>query len=217
MEKPVNRRQKRSVGVVVEEGWRGWDELVAEVERMVRLDRKAFLAFLFLTGMRVSEALSVKAKQVREAVYGGRRFILVEGYQVSKRYVKTGAYYDEDGRRHYFTRPRREIATLAFPAQQPLADYILQHVENVRRSASGDARLWPFCRQHAWRIVNRATGKFCHYYRAKRAVNLVVEYGFTPMELQSFFKWKSWNTIMTYARLSPTDIAQSFLKRLKDM
>lgn len=201
---------KRSVVVVRQVGWVGWDSMRRLVEKMGRYDLKALVAFLFLSGLRVSEALAVHEGMVKAE----DDFIVIQNVPLLKRFTKKGVYYDEDGGRHFDTEPKPTYAVKIFPAWEPLVPYFMDYVWDVRRKARIYERenplLWRFGRVHAYVEIRKRTNLFPHWFRAMRAVQLAVEYGFSTLQLKEFFKWEDLNTVFSYAMLSTSELAKAF-------
>jgi len=210
--------RKRSVSLAVKRGWIGWSALeqaIRRIEGYFPERNRALAAVLFLGGFRVSEVVGVpgqlpglRAGQVR--VVGD--FIVLENVCVLKKWRYTDAY-DEYGRR---VRERvLEYTTRAFPVDEPLVPYFMDWVWTVRRSVidpekAGELELFPVRRKHVWRIIRKYTGFWPHFFRAERAIQLVVEYGWSDSQLRSFFKWTNVKTIATYASLGTSEIVKAF-------
>ncbi|MEM1949394.1 MAG: hypothetical protein QXY50_02880 [Candidatus Caldarchaeum sp.] len=205
---------KRSVAVVREVGWVGWDRMRELVESMGRRDLSALVAFLFLGGLRVSEALAVTADMVHVIGFEGQEYVEVRNIRLLKRFEKLGVVYDEYGNRRFETKPRVVTASRVFPVYEPLVPYFTDHVWAVRKNHGLRERLWSFGRVYAYKVIRERTGLFPHWFRAMRAVQLAVEYGFSALMLKEFFKWEDLDTVFTYAALSTSEVARAFPKKL---
>jgi len=203
--------RKRSVDLAVKLGWVGWDRLVKLIRRIPERDGgmgRSLAAILFLGGFRVSEVVGIpdqvpglEEKQVRVV----DDFIVLERVMVLKKWRYTDEF-DEQGRR---LRERVEAyTTRAFPIDEPLTPYFMDWVWTVRRR--GDTALYPISRFQAYRIIRDNTGLFPHFLRAQRAIQLVVEYGWSDTQLRSYFKWTNVKTISRYADLGAREILKAF-------
>jgi hypothetical protein len=205
--------RKRSVGIAVRRGWIGWTALEQGIKRIQGYfaeRNRALAAVLFLGGFRVSEVVGIpgvvsglREDQVRVV----DDFIVLENVHVLKKWRYTDAY-DEEGRR---VRERvEEVTTRAFPVDEPVVPYFMDWVWRVRRAGYTGAELFPISRKQAWRVIRKYTGWWPHFFRAERAIQLVVEYGWSDAQLRSFFKWTNVKTISTYASLGASEIVKAF-------
>lgn len=112
---------------------------------------RALLAFLAATGMRISEALSVKREQLE--LSHDPDFVVVKDVRILKRRKET-IFKD-------FVLPRKGVL-------KPLTDLVLEHVRTKNKGP-----LFDIGRQRAWQIVVFMTGKWCHYFRSQRISFLV--------------------------------------------
>jgi len=107
------------------------------------------LAALALTGMRISELLSVEKARVdvqKEAVW-------IRNVKILKR-RKEPVYKD-------FFMPREGVLA-------PLTDLFIKHLDQVKKG-----RVFDISRGRAWQIVKASTGKWCHFFRSQRLSFLV--------------------------------------------
>jgi len=208
---------RRSVSEVRQLGWIGWDRLARLVEEMGRMDLKALVAFLFLSGLRISEALAVREDMVSTVSTPDGDFIQISQVPLLKRWKKIGVYYDEEGRRRIDRKPVTYVVTKVWPVYEPLNPYFMDYVWHVRKYVGRGAKLWRFGRRYAHKVIQEKTGAFPHFFRALRAVQLATEYGFTSLQLKEFFKWEDLKTVFTYAALSTTEVAKAFPRKKTDI
>jgi len=157
-------------------------EVEEMVERAESLRDKALIAFLYLTGARISEALEVRAEDFRRE----GDWILVSVITLKKRRGE---------------RPRRLIP---LPVGDPLTKTVMAWVEKV-----GEGRLWPFSRRWALEIIKRANPQaFCHLLRHTRLTHLVVEHDFGPYELVKWTGWTDPRPGETYIKLRWRDLTR---------
>lgn len=120
----------------------GWQPALAVRDR-------ALIAALALTGLRISELLSVE--KARVDVQKGE--VWIRDVVIKKR-------RKEPIKKDFFM-PREGVLA-------PLTDLFLAHLEYVKKGPVFD-----ICRSRAWQIVNKSTGKWCHYFRSQRLSYLV--------------------------------------------
>jgi len=111
---------------------------------------RALLSLFVLTGLRISEILSLRRYQF---CFDMLDFIEIRNVKILKR-RKEPIFKD-------FGLPKE--GTLA-----PLTMLVLEHFETSKRAA-----LFDINRTTAWRIVKHMTGKWCHYFRSQRLSYLV--------------------------------------------
>ena len=144
---------------------------------------RALLAFLVLTGMRISEALSVTYFQ-----YDNRRndkFILIKNVKILKR--------------------RKEPILKEFPLPKTgmLAELteIIQKYVKSRDWHIADP-LFPIGRHQAWKIINDMTGKWPHYFRSQRISYLMNEQRIQSAAVAKMLGIKQSSTIDHYLKSS---------------
>ena len=185
------KKPKRSVEIV--ESFCGWDYLINLVKKCRRDVEKALISALFETGGRVSEVLQLR----KDNFIVQEPFLIVKAMPVLKRYSKVGEYRDKNGRMKWIT--KRKIAYRTFPIhmKEPLCDPLLRYIEGI-----AEGKLFHMSRIQAYRIVRRLDKNiFPHWFRAQRASQLALEYGFDVHDLIDFFSWKSLQTAIHYSRM----------------
>jgi integrase len=188
----MSRKTKRSVEVI--ETFCGWDYLLDTVNRCDRIRDKALISALFETGGRVSEVLSLEKKHF---ALDDPDYIVVKAMPIFKRYKKIGEYTDEQGRRRWKTTKTKGYRTFPIPRREPLVPYLLDYLDLCKSD-----RLFNISRVHAWRIITKINPDvFPHWFRAQRASQLAVEYGFDVHDLVDFFDWKSLPMALHYSRM----------------
>jgi len=194
-EKP--RKTKRSVQEI--QSFCGWDYLESIVNAASNPRDAALVAALFETGGRVSEVLALEGRMFKDM----DGYVVIEGMPILKQYDVL-AKYQEGGRNRWLTRRRKVYRTIPLPKSERLVPPLVEYVRWV-----GRGRLFPFGRQHAHRIVTRIDPKVHpHWFRAQRATQLVVEYGFDVVHLQQFFGWQKPESAIHYTRLGWKGLAR---------
>jgi len=192
------KKKKRSVETV--ETFCGWDYLLDMTDRCDNLRDKALISALFETGGRVSEVLKLEKRHfmIQEP------YLVVRAMPVLKRYRKIGEYHDEEGKKRWITEELKGYRTFPIPLKEKLTPYLLEWMDYVKTD-----RLFHISRVHAWRIVTKINPDvFPHWFRAQRASQLALEYGFDMHDLLDFFAWKSMPMALHYARMGWKGLAQ---------
>lgn len=185
------KRAKRSVEIV--ESFCGWDRLVELLQKCSQKRDKALVSALFETGGRVSEVLQLR----KDNFVVQEPYVIVKAMPVLKRYKKVGERVDKNGRKRWVTERKNAYRTFPIHMKEPLCPTLIDHVEN-----SNPNRLFNLSRIHAYRIVRKLDDEiFPHWFRAQRASQLALEYGFSVHDLIDFFSWKSLQTATHYSRM----------------
>jgi len=136
--------------------------------------KRALVAFLYLTGCRISEALDVERKDLRE-----------EGNIL---YIRIPVLKRELGYDH----------VLPIGKESPFIKYLYAHAKHVK-----EGRLFPINRFKAWRILhNLNPDVWPHSFRHNRT-NVIIGEGGTPLQLQIWMGWKLLGTADEYVKKSP--------------
>ena len=181
---------RRSVQEI--ESFCGWDYLLNLVDKCGWLRDKALISTLFETGGRVSEVLKLKAEnfEVKD------KFIIVKGMPVLKRYRKTGEYVNEDGKTKWITKKTMGYRTFPIPLKEPLVPYMIEWLDYVK-----NGQLFRISRVQVYRILRKIDSDiYPHWFRAQRASQLALEYGFDVHDLVEFFDWRDLKTAIHYSR-----------------
>jgi len=191
MEVCLLKKPKRSVEIV--ESFCGWDYLIKLVKKCRREVDKALISALFETGGRVSEVLMLR----KDNFIVQKPFLVVKAMPVLKRYSKIGEYVDENGRVRWRTKKKIAYRTFPIHMEEPLCPPLLEYINKIR-----EGRLFHIGRTQVYRIVrNLDENIFPHWFRAQRASQLALEYGFDIHDLIDFFNWKSLQTATHYSRM----------------
>jgi len=193
-------RKKRNVGTI--ETFCGWDYLLDMVRRCDNMRDRALISTLFETGGRVSEVLMLERRHFKIS----DDFLVVIAMPVVKRYKKVDKYYDEKAKKWRWI-TEKALGYRSFPIRldEKLVPYVLEWLDYI-----GDGLLFPssvspqkpLSRIHAWRIVTRINPDvFPHWFRAQRASQLALEYGFDVHDLIEFFSWKDLRTAIHYSHM----------------
>ena len=171
--------------------WEGWEAIMQKINTPPGERERDFLALLFSTGARVSEAIQYRAENF---VLEGDKILvrgapLVKNKQLSERWD----FYIE--------------------RSEPQIPRLLSLIERVKESYLFPNRLGsrPYIsRQYAWYFIKNELGLYPHWFRAQRAFCLTWYHGLDFEELRAWFTWLDPNTPQHYVRPSPKKIAQKF-------
>lgn len=173
--------------------WIGWEKLGDMVGQIEQSRDKNILRAIFLTGGRVSEVIRLKPGMFSEADENG--LIRVMGAPLEKNKTLS------ERRPFYIKRDE--------PLMESLHEWIRGSNKWLFPSGLGKD---PFVtRGWAWQVVNEATNRYPHFFRALRATQLVYEYGLTYEDLIVWFTWQNVGTAMHYSKGDPRKIAEKML------
>jgi len=194
--------KRRGVARDIEE-FPGWPTLLELTEACETRLERAFIATLFLTGSRVSEALQLRGTNFEPLEEEG--LIICRNAPLLKRYRKLGVNPDGGWVTEAVETYRRPFPILL---AEPLTPYLLERLMEAgagllfpspRRPRKPYSRAWAY--KLAGRLQDR-TGVECwpHSFRAWRASQLVQDYGFEVLDLLDYFGWAKHDQAVTYAR-----------------
>jgi site-specific recombinase XerD len=182
---------KRSVEII--ESFCGWDFLLKLIDKCGSNRNKALISTLFETGGRVSEVLDLQ----KDNFIVQSKYVIVKSMPVHKSYRKVGEKYNKDGKKVWITQPKKRFRTFPIPKSEPLCHYMLNYINQIKES-----KLFGISRIQTYRIVRSLDSQiFPHWFRAQRASQLALEYGFSVHDLIDFFNWKSLSTAIHYSRM----------------
>jgi len=159
----------------------------AEVEAMIigasHLWLQAMIAFLYIYGCRVSEALGV---QLRDCSMEGGYLRVRIG--VLKKRVK--GPFEADPHQVYARR------------QAPFMRYLMAYIQAVSKGGSLERELWPYSRQWVWQKIKALNPKVSpHAFRHSRLQDLA-DRGATPWELRDWAGWRDTRPAEAYVQRS---------------
>ena len=175
-------------------------QLIYQLDRIENPKHKALIAFIYLTGARISEVLGMK-----KTFMDGRNIIIEPLTKESIEVLPEQdlvLVHNVACLKRKTNLPRRNIPII-MSQETPIIDiFLLYHNSLIPGSP-----LFDISRQHAWRIVNKNLGSYTHFLIHTRCTHLVTKKGFTDTDLMRFRGWK--NTLMasTYTHLNYMDIA----------
>lgn len=181
----------------------GWDYLADLVEKTDNTRDQALIAFLFETGGRVKEVLSLEKRHFR---FEGN-YIIVLAMPVIKRYEKIDKYQDEEGKTRWVTKRKEGYRTFPIHIKEPLVPYLTDWLEQK------DKKLFRIGRVRVYQIITKLEPKiYPHWFRAQRASQLALEYGLTVHELVDFFNWKNLEIAIHYSRMGWKGLATKMVR-----
>lgn len=182
---------KRSIDVV--KSFCIWDYLLDLVNKCDGIRDRALVSALFETGGRVSEVLLLEMDNF--VVHN--QYIVIKSMPVLKRYHKIGEFVDKHGRKRWRMEKKKAYRTFPIHSKEPLC---LPLVKRLKMIKSG--HLFKLSRNQVYRIVNNLDSDvFPNWFRAQRASQLELEYGFDIHDLIDFFNWKGLQTATHYSHM----------------
>lgn len=196
---------------------------------------KAFLAFLFSTGLRVSECLSLRKSNFQVVENAEPPFLVVSGVLLEKRYEKVEEYFECDlchttqpkskecvschadlvahGKRHFTTRKTvEEIREFPIPLNEPFSDILLAWLEKSSDylfpspyTGKPYTRVWAYLQI---RSIGDQLGLelWPHKLRSERACQLGNK--LKAESLMERFSWEDWNTAKKYSKKGAIGLAE---------
>lgn len=165
---------------------------VPEVQGMIDHagpEYRALIAFLYLWGARIGEALDMTTEDFTKSDTEIKARILTEKLR-SKGPI------------------REQHRTVPIALSSPFTPYLLEYL------SSSAGRLWPFSRVTAWRKIKRLNPNCSpHVFRHTRATKLAMETN-SPYALASFFGWSDLRQAMKYIHASGS-LAASLADKVK--
>ncbi len=162
-----------------------------EVEAMIQKARwswlKSYIALLFLTGVRSSEALSLKQGDIR---IEGDRLLIEVPILKQRKGMRMGPY----------SRPRH---VLGIPLNAPFTQEIISHWQSLKDPLQP---LYPYSRIWAWKKLKEINPNVSpHLFRHDKATKLVRAK--TPVDtVQYWMGWSTLNQLMRYMHLGEVDL-----------
>lgn len=151
---------------------------IMNTKKFVKPSHRSFLAFLYWTGVRQSEALN----RIKED-FKKQDDCLVIFCPAKKTW-------------------KREFLKIALDL--PYVDLIVEQIERTRKSKKNPMRkVWKMDPSTAWRVVKRVMPKhYPHFFRLNRAVNFLNDPTTTTPEMLAWFGWRNIATINKYLGFS---------------
>lgn len=160
-------------------------QFIATLESIEDAGPRSLVAFLYLSGCRISEALSIKAGQL-EMVDGD---LWIRNVPILKR-----------------REPIPRIVTVAIDEER-----IFRHITNWAEGKDANKLLWPYRRWDAWEMVKENTTYFPHFFRHLRVTHLFEYTDLRDMEILNIIGWKNPQMLTIYSHLRQSDA----LKKMK--
>jgi len=206
-------------------------ELLAMINRInstTKLRDKALVAFIYLTGCRISEILGTKKQSNKyrkediknKVPYKDRIPIRKEEYKVpplKKENIEVNLQddiirvYNVICLKRKFENHRRTIPII-ISQEKPFVDIFLNWYNTLEEGQV----IFKMNRQRAWQIVNRnmilkrddrEIKLFNHFLIHERCSHLAAHKNFSPLDLQKFRGWRDTSQAAVYAHLNTEDIA----------
>lgn len=167
-------------------------QLVAKIRNMKtnNLKRdKAFVAFLYLSGARISEVVKkVRKNQIDKTLIKDQWHVVINNLTILKRRKKIN----------------RTIPILV-RREHEIFEFLAKYLDSIRDI---DTILFNFSREYGHRIIKTSTELFPHFLRHLRITHLVTIYGFNPLDLVQFTGWADPRPTTVYAHLDWQSLAK---------
>jgi integrase len=158
----------------------------------ISIRNRALISFLFITGARVGEIVKIVRKnQVEFVEVSGKKFMIVNDVPIEKRRQKI----------------KRNIP-INIEREQRFVDAFMRYIGLLE---DNDV-IFNINRVRAFQIIQKYTGKGCHFLRHSRLTNLRTEYGFDGIDQMNFTGWASPEQAVTYSHLNYMDIAKKMTR-----
>lgn len=175
------------------ENFVGWPFLEKILASCKHPRDRGLIAALFETGGRVSEVLELTIENFLRQY----PFLVVKSMPVFKRYEKMEDYQDVEGKTRWLTEPKKAYRTFPIHLKEPLVQPLLALIERKKQG-----RLFKIGRKRVYQIVTALHPTiYPHWFRAQRASQLALEYGYDVHDLVDFFNWKDMVTAVHYSRM----------------
>ena len=166
------------------------------LERVPTNEQKTFLAFLYLTGSRVSEALAMRYRDFRQEEILGN---LVTFVTIPVLKHKTPDF--------------RNIPLWVHKDEYKLGALVTNYVALIPPEKNEYSRIWERSRNWAWLLVKKYIGKSPHWLRHNRAAYLATVLGWNEYKLVSYFNWSDPSISYRYTKgKRPMDFVDDLLK-----
>jgi len=181
---------------------------------------KALLAFLYLTGARISEIVKCadkdapKKEVVHKATPEGRPARQKQAYKRAIIKSDIELYADGFDVHHVRTLKQRQkkMTTRTIPVIPTTQDElnIMQAFINYYNTIPNpEAPLFNITRQRAWKIINHRTGQFPHRLR-HTAASQDSKLGFNNADLRKKYGWSDERTPGTYTKHNVEDLKEKY-------
>ncbi len=216
----------------------GWGFLQRMANLAGTIQTKRLVVAGFLTGGRISETLQLEVSHFN---FGeDPEMVVVEAMPVVKRYEKVGEkkkwkcqYHckmrwgtrkhpeepnPDERERHdiveytgYETKSLEAYRTFPFPKKEPLVPILQELLEGV------DRQLFDINYAKSYKEIIEIGKKLrtwipTHWFRAQRASQLAIEYGYEEHDLTEWFLWRDYETAFRYARKGYKGLATKMVR-----
>jgi len=202
-------------------------KLYNDIRLLPTLKERAFVAFVYVTGARVSEVVRhYKEKNLNRKVTktiqdeDGYLKKITENSPITERklvgepIIKEQIFFENNfmivkNVRSLKRRSKTMIRTI--PILLDKEDKFIQIVKDYINTLDEKDPLFDFTRVTGWRIMNKI-GLYTHHLRHMRATKLAEIYDFDSFQLQQFFNWSTSKPGDTYVHLTAKALKNKMLK-----
>lgn len=175
-------------------------KILEAINRMSSKRNKALLAFLYLTGCRISEVVRYKKKG---ALIGQP----IKKKQIEIRRNELRIY----NVRVLKSRIKHKIRVIPILINDLERQFINHFLEYYKGLDNPDTYLFNLSRDWVYRLLAKE-GLFPHWLRHARLTHLVVDYDFNEQQLQKFTGWDTTKTAPVYTHLKVDDLFDKMKK-----
>jgi len=177
----------------------------------------ALIAFLWLTGARVSEIVGVKDRvtrkykvepvrkhQIETTIMYDRKVWRVKNMPVLKHKLPKATNFEGEMVSNYKLR----TVSVLYEDEREIISYIENWTKHLK---SEDDIVFKMSSAWAWYICKDFNNSFCHFFRHCRLTDLATNYGFSDIQLQHFVGWKTSSMAAKYTHLDDTAIIKAMI------
>jgi len=161
-------------------------EVKKTIQGQTREWPKSLIAFLYIFGVRISEALDVKVKDIE---FDHEEDLVGVTIRLGKKREAKGPY-------------TQEIHTVWAPLETAFMPIFLRRLRARSKGGSKNSRLWPYTRQASWYHINKVNPELSHHVFRHSRLQHLADQGATPWELRDFAGWEDTRPAEDYVKRS---------------
>jgi len=187
-------------------------QIIEAINKQGDLRYRALIAFLYLTGCRVSEVVKYKKNpQPKKKGMPPKDDSRIIGEPIRKKHVEL-----RDNHIIVLTvrtlkqRKLKQYRNIPIPKNTLENSFIKEFMAYYDSITDPETYLFNFTRVRAWQILQKSN-LFCHWLRHARTTHLVQDYDFSVPQLQQFFGWTKADTPTHYVHLNVKNLLDKML------
>ena len=188
-------------------------QLLNKIKNIDNPRDQALVAFIYLTGARISEIVGQEKKVMKFYKGKGKDRVLIrtEEVKIPPLYKENIEVLKEKDMllvhqvvclKRKTSVPRRTIPIIISTER----DFLIYFIDYFNTIRPGEP-LFPITRQRAWQIVNKELELYNHFLIHERVTHLVTNFNFSDNHLMKFRGWSNTQPAATYTHLSYLDVA----------